>query len=140
MALRLNELLRAEQALSEPAKQSAASDFGVISKLMPIVILLSVILSLAITVAVRRALLAEVRDISDAATGLARGNLTVRERAYGRDEIAETSRALDASIRNLNATLRSILDSARQIDTASREIALGNADLSSRTEMQASSL
>ncbi|MGZ8319107.1 MAG: methyl-accepting chemotaxis protein [Telluria sp.] len=140
VALRLSELLRVEQELSEAASQSAAGDFRAISTLMPAVILLSVILSLAITVAVRRALLKEVRDIGEAATDLARGHLTVRERVYGRDEIAETSRALDTSIRNLNATLKTILDSARSIDSASREIALGNADLSSRTEVQASSL
>ncbi|WP_229459373.1 methyl-accepting chemotaxis protein [Massilia cavernae] len=140
VALRLNELLRAEQALSEAASQRAASDFNMISTLMPLVIALSVVLSLAITVAVRHALLDEVRDIGEAATGLARGNLTVRERVYGRDEISETSHALDGSIRNLNATLRNILDAARQIDSASREIALGNADLSIRTEAQASSL
>lgn len=140
VSLRLAELLRMEQQLSEAASQSAASDFRKISTLMPVVIVLSVVLSLAITVAVRRALLQEVRGIGQVATGLARGDLTVRERVYGRDEIAETSRVLDTSIRNLNATLKTILDSAHSIDTASREIALGNADLSNRTEVQASSL
>ncbi|MBZ2209382.1 methyl-accepting chemotaxis protein [Massilia soli] len=140
VSLRLGEMLRKEQQLSEAASQSAASDFRRIATLMPVVILLSVVLSLAITVAVRRALLREVRDIGQAARDLARGDLTVRERVYGRDEIAETSRVLDTSIRNLNATLKTILDSARSIDTASREIALGNADLSTRTEVQASSL
>ncbi|NML60051.1 methyl-accepting chemotaxis protein [Massilia sp. RP-1-19] len=128
------ELSRDDGSISANAMSKA------MSTLMPVVIVLSVVLSLAITVAVRSALLREVRDIGQAATGLARGDLTVRERVYGRDEIAETSRVLDASIRNLNATLKTILDSARSIDTASREIALGNADLSTRTEVQASSL
>ena len=140
VALRLGELLRMEQQLSEAASQSAASDFNAIATLMPVLIVLSVVLSLAITVAVRRALLQEVRDIGRAATDLARGDLTVRERVYGSDEIAETSRVLDTSIRNLNASLKTILDSARSIDMATREIALGNADLSTLTEVQASSL
>jgi methyl-accepting chemotaxis protein len=140
VALRLGELSRLEQELSERASASAAADFETISTLMPVVIALSIILSLAITMAVRRALLKEVHDIGEAASGLASGNLTVKNRSYGRDEIAETSRALDTSIRNLNATLKHILNSARSIDTASREIALGNADLSNRTEAQASSL
>jgi methyl-accepting chemotaxis protein len=89
---------------------------------------------------VRRALLKEVTEIGDAAIDLANGNLMVSPRTYGRDEISETSRVLDTSIRNLNATLKGILESARSIDTASREMALGNADLSSRTEAQACSL
>ena len=140
VAHRLADLSKLEQDLSEAAVGDAASDFHVISTLTPLVVAVSVALSLAITMAVRAALLHEIREIGEAATDLANGNLTVKKRVYGRDEIAETSRALDTSIRNLNGTLRTILASARSIDVASREIALGNADLSSRTEAQASSL
>jgi methyl-accepting chemotaxis protein len=140
VALRLSELLRLEQELSERASASAASDFRIMSVLMPIVIGISIVLSLAITMAVRSALLREVREIGEAAVDLASGNLTVKERVYGKDEISETSRALDTSIRNLNGTLRNILESARSIGTASREIAAGNASLTSRTEAQANSL
>ena len=140
VAQRLSELSSLEQQLSEAASRRAADQFRTISTLMPLLVALSVILSLAITMAVRRALLKEVRDIGQAAVDLASGNLTVRRRDYGSDEISETSRALDTSIRNLNHTLKHIFDSARSIDTASREIALGNVDLSSRTGVHASSL
>jgi methyl-accepting chemotaxis protein len=140
VSLRLGELSRLEQELSEAASRSAESDFRTISILMPLVIALSIALSLAITMAVRRALLKEVTEIGEAALGLANGNLMVGPRSYGKDEIADTSRVLDTSIRNLNATLKGILESARSIDSASREMALGNADLSNRTEAQASSL
>ncbi|HEU4374986.1 MAG TPA: methyl-accepting chemotaxis protein [Telluria sp.] len=140
VSMRLGELSRLEQELSEQASNSAKADFRIISVLMPVVILLSIALSLAITMAVRRALLKEVTEIGDAAIDLANGNLMVSPRTYGRDEISETSRVLDTSIRNLNATLKGILESARSIDSASREMALGNADLSSRTEAQACSL
>lgn len=140
MALRLAELSALEQELSERAARDAAADFDTISTLMPVVLAVSVVLSLLITMAVRRALLREVREIGAAARDLASGNLTVKDREYGKDEIAEASRALDASIRKLNATLRSIFESARSIDSASREMAEDNAGLSSRTEAQASSL
>jgi methyl-accepting chemotaxis protein len=140
VALRLGELSRLERELSEQASDSAQADFRTIATLMPIVIVLSIVLSLAITMAVRRALLREVTEIGDAALGLANGNLMVGPRSYGNDEISDTSRVLDTSIRNLNATLKGILESARSIDTASREMAIGNADLSNRTEAQACSL
>ena len=140
VALHLAELSALEQQLSEAASQQAAAEFKTVSTLMPVLVALSVILSLAVTMAVRRSLLKEVRDIGDAALDLASGNLTVRRRDYGSDEISDTSRTLDASIRTLNLTLKHILDSARSIDTASREITLGNADLSNRSEVQASSL
>ncbi|QNB00279.1 HAMP domain-containing protein [Massilia sp. Se16.2.3] len=91
--------------------------------LMPCVIALAIAVSLRITVAVRSTLLAEIRGIGAAAVDLASGDLTVKDRVYGNDEIGETSRALNASIRNLNLTLRTILESARSIGTASRDLA-----------------
>jgi methyl-accepting chemotaxis protein len=48
--------------------------------------------------------------------------------------------AVNTMRRQLNQTLTDIKQSADTIDTASREIAVGNADLSARTESQASSL
>jgi methyl-accepting chemotaxis protein len=138
VAQRLAELARAEQQMSESASTGAAADFRTMALVMPAVVLLSIVLSLAITMAVRRALLGEIRGIGAAAIGLASGDLTVKERTYGSDEIADTSRALDASIRNLNATLRTILESARSIGSASREIALGKVNLPSRAGVRAS--
>jgi methyl-accepting chemotaxis protein len=132
VAQRLTELARREQALSEQASGSAAEEFRLVATLMPVVILLSIAASLAITMAVRRALLAEVGAIEAVASGLASGDLTVRPRVYGNDEIAASTRALDASIRSLNGNLRTILESARSIGTASREIALGRAGLPAR--------
>jgi methyl-accepting chemotaxis protein len=140
VAERLNALAQLEQSLSQEASNSAAAEFRAMTWLMPFVILLATIVSLRITVAVRRALLAEVRGISAAAVDLASGDLTVKDRVYGNDEIAETSRALNASIRNLNGTLRTILESARSIGSASRDLALGNLNLTTRAVFRANSL
>ncbi|WP_343731380.1 methyl-accepting chemotaxis protein [Duganella sp.] len=140
VAQRLEELSRLEQSLSERAYADAETDFSVLSTWMPIVVALSIALSLLVTMAVRNAMLKEVREIGAAAVDLAEGNLTVRQRVYGRDEIAETSRALDTSIRNLNTTLKTILASAQSIDQASREVAQGNAVLARRTRAQAGTL
>lgn len=140
VAAHLAELSLHEQQLSEQAARRAAGDFSTMSTVMPLVVALSIALSLAITMVVRRALLREVTDIGEAAIDLASGNLLVPQRDYGSDEISATSRVLDTSIRNLNATLKGILDSARSIDSASRQMAIGNADLSHRTVAQASSL
>lgn len=140
VAQRLEQLSRLEQSLSERAYAEAETDFRVLSTWMPIVVALSIALSLLVTMAVRNAMLKEVREIGAAALDLAEGNLTVRQRVYGCDEIAETSRALDTSIRNLNTTLKTILASAQSIDQASKEIAQGNAVLARRTRTQAGTL
>jgi methyl-accepting chemotaxis protein len=140
VAQRLEELSRIEQALSERAYVDAEADFRVLSTWMPIVVALSIALSLLVTMAVRNAMLRQVREIGAAAVDLAEGNLTVRQRVYGRDEIGETARALDISIRNLNTTLKTILLSAQSIDSASREIAQGSAGLGRHARVQAGSL
>jgi methyl-accepting chemotaxis protein len=138
VAQRLTELSRREQELSEEASFDASNEFRGVATMMPIVIVLSIAASLAITMAVRRSLLAEIGAIEAAASSLASGDLTVRPRVDGDDEIATTSRALDDSIRNLNGSLRTILESARSIGSASREIALGRAGLPARAGMRAS--
>lgn len=112
----LGALAALEQSLSERAANDARADFRAAAVLMPSLIALSVLLALGITMAVRAAMLKDVRAIGAAASGLAQGDLRVPPRHYGRDEIAETSRALDASIRNLNRTLRTIRDGARALD------------------------
>ncbi|USX29322.1 methyl-accepting chemotaxis protein [Oxalobacteraceae bacterium OTU3CINTB1] len=137
---RLDELSRLEQSLSERAFTEAESEFTSVSVWMPIMVAISIILSLLVTMAVRNALLKEVREIGSAAIDLAEGNLTVKNRVYGRDEISETSRALDTSIRNLNTTLKTILASAESMDSASRSVVQGSVDLTQRAERQATSL
>jgi methyl-accepting chemotaxis protein len=132
VAQRLTELALHEQALSERASSDAAQDVKLAATLMPVVIVLSIAAVLAITMAVRRALLAELGAIEAAASGLASGDLTIRPRVYGNDELAATSRALDAGIRNLNGNLRTILESARSIGSSSRDIALHRAGLPAR--------
>jgi methyl-accepting chemotaxis protein len=140
VAERLNELSQLERQLSQDASNSAAAEFRAMTWVMPCVILLAIGVSLGITVAVRQALLREIRSIGAAAVDLASGDLTVKDRIYGNDEIAETSRALNASIRNLNLTLRTILESARSIGSASRDLALGNLNLTTRAVFRANSL
>jgi methyl-accepting chemotaxis protein len=107
---------------------------------MAVLVVLSIALSLTVTMLVRRAMLADIRAISDVVAELAEGRLASPTGSVGRDEIADTSRALDHTIGTLNTTLHAILTSVRSIDTASKEIATGNLDLSTRTEMQAGSL
>jgi methyl-accepting chemotaxis protein len=136
----LAELSALEKALSESAYGAAKEEFRTLGLAMAALVLLSIALSMLATFLVRRAMLADIRAISDVVAELAQGRLSASASSDGRDEIADTSRALDRTIGTLNTALRSILASVRSIDTASQEIATGNLDLSTRTEMQAGSL
>jgi methyl-accepting chemotaxis protein len=136
----LAQLAALEKTLSEQAYAAAREEFHSLGSTMAFLVLLSIAVSLMVTMRVRRAMLADIGAIAAVVGELAVGRLSASAKSEGRDEIAGVSRALDQTIATLNQTLRSVLDSVRSIDTASREIANGNLDLSTRTELQASSL
>jgi methyl-accepting chemotaxis protein len=136
----LAQLAALEKSLSEQAYGAARTEFHDLGTWMAVLVLLSIAVSLAVTMVVRRAMLRDIGTISSVMGELAEGRLCASAHNDGRDEIADTARALDQTISNLNTTLRSVLDSVRSIDTASKEIASGNLDLSTRTELQAGSL
>ncbi|RSZ56744.1 HAMP domain-containing protein [Massilia atriviolacea] len=136
----LGQLATMEKTLAERAYADAREEFRALVGAMAVLVLLSIGLSLLATMLVRRGMLADIRAIAGVVGELSNGRLTVGAPNRGRDEIADTSRALDQTIGTLNQTLRSVLSSVQSIDTASHEIATGNMDLSNRTEMQAGSL
>ncbi len=81
-----------------------------------------------------------VNDVARVLRALAEGDLTQRIEAdyqglFG--ELKEASNATSERLKEIVAQIRAATDA---INTAAREIAAGNADLSSRTEAQASSL
>jgi methyl-accepting chemotaxis protein len=136
----LARLAALEKTLSEAAFAQARSDFHALGVTMALFAVLSIALSLLASMRVRSALLRDIALIGGTVRRLAAGKLTAQEPSAGRDEIAETSRVLGRSIAHLNGTLRTIREAVQSIDTAASEIATGNMDLSTRTEMQATSL
>ncbi|OEZ58837.1 methyl-accepting chemotaxis protein [Duganella sp. HH105] len=142
--LQLNEQLAQlsalEKRLGEQAYARASDEFHALGRGMALLVLLSIALSLGVTMAVRGAMLRDIRAIADVVVALAAGRLGAGRGNDGRDEIADTARMLDHTMHNLTQTLGAILAAVRTIDNAAHEIASGNLDLSTRTEMQASSL
>ena len=133
-AQRLGEVARREQTLAAQAASDAAADVRFLALLVPLVIGLSAATALAITLALRRGLLAEAGAIGAAATALAGGDFTVPARDHGGDEIGQAARSLDAGIHALNGTMRTVLEAARAIGSSSREIALGRAGMPARAD------
>ncbi|MFD2366924.1 methyl-accepting chemotaxis protein [Pseudoduganella sp. GCM10020061] len=140
LGTRLAELSALERKLAEQAYLAAKDEFRTLGIAMTALVVLSIALSLAVSMLVRRSMLADIRAMTGVVDELAAGRLTAVAASDGRDEIADASRALDRTIAHLNSTMRTITDAVHSIDTASREIASGNIDLSTRTELQAGSL
>ncbi len=83
---------------------------------------------------------AETNELSEAVAHVSGGNLNRRIYSHGSDEIAQLLNAFDGMRGDLLKLVKNIRESSESITTAAEEIAHGNADLSNRTEQQASSL
>ena len=138
--VQLAQLAALEKSLSEHAYAMARREYRLLGMAMAGLLAMSVALSLLVSVRVRAALLRDISAIAEGVRALAEGRLLPQAQATGRDEVADTARALAGSVAHLNGTMLVIRDAVQQIDTAAREIASGNMDLSTRTELQAGSL
>nr|WP_318382439.1 methyl-accepting chemotaxis protein [uncultured Enterobacter sp.] len=96
---------------------------------------------LVVNIISKRAL-APLNNIRVAMENIASGNadLTQRLDASRNDEVAAIARAFNTFITTLSGVMVSIMQASHAVRDASQEIALGNQDLSSRTESAAASL
>jgi methyl-accepting chemotaxis protein len=103
-----------------------------------------VLLSVAVPVAGLRFIYSQLkRDLGTAITAaerIAAGDLSADIAVRHQDEIGTLMQAIATINSSLARMIGEIRSSAEQMSTATNEIALGNADLSARTESQASSL
>lgn len=97
----------------------------------------AVIISLIMGRALGR--LAQVRD-SMRAISSGDADLTQRLPVEGSDEVSQISAAFNHFVDNLSGMMCQIRDTSMSVHTASNEIAVGNRDLSERTESAAASL
>ncbi len=100
----------------------------------------AVLLGVLLSGVVAAGLLRRMRVLADGASALADGDLSRPLQAEGSDEVGRLMRDM-ASVRDrLAQSMRAVHLAAEAVRTASGEIAVGNADLSNRTEQQAGSL
>ena len=77
---------------------------------------------------------------ADSARAVAGGDLAVQIDVRGRDEMSDLMHALRGMQDSLSRIVTEVRQNAESVATASAQIAMGNMDLSSRTEEQASAL
>ena len=81
-----------------------------------------------------------LKDASDVASSLSRGNLTITMDGAYDAQFEALATAMNDSMANLAIMVTKIRDASNSVFSAAREIAEGNNDLSQRTETQASNL
>ena len=97
-------------------------------------------LLVASTLLTARAILRPVRQVLEATGRIAGGDLGYRADTARQDEMGDLMRGLAHMAAALRVLVHDVRSGASSMQTASAEIAVGNADLSRRTEMTAGSL
>ncbi len=108
--------------------------------LMLAAILLTLLIALYLLAGFYLSFSREIQKLSNAVESVTTGNLSNQIQSKGKDEVAQLLNAFDGMRQVLARLVAGIRLSTDSISTASSEIAHGNADLSTRTEHQASSL
>ena len=101
---------------------------------------LAAVIGMLLAWVITRSVTGPLGDAVRIAEAVAAGDLTANIEVKSKDETGQLLTALSNSTGQLNRIVGRIKDSTEQINHAAREIATGNADLSQRTEEQASSL
>ena len=109
---------------------------------MLIFIAIFVAATLALVWYFNRTFVTPVVTISEQVERIGRGDLTaaVESGEHDKSEIGQVQRALLTMRNNLSAIMSAVKETGNSVHNASREIAMGNADLSQRTEQQVSAL
>ncbi|UMR30192.1 methyl-accepting chemotaxis protein [Massilia sp. MB5] len=136
----LNKLVDLQQAAArEMQERSVTAD----TSLMVFLFVLggaAVAIGIVFSVYITRSITVPLSGAVAVAQKVAAGELTSDVFVEGKDETSELLQALKDMNDSLVSTVSQVRNGTETITTASREIASGNADLSGRTESQASSL
>lgn len=103
-------------------------------------VVLGIALTAGVSIYLTRAISQPLGKALSVANRIADGNLENEISTQARDEFGDLLEALNRMGRQLSDTVRGIKDIAESVAVTSREIAIGNTDLSARTEKQATSL
>jgi methyl-accepting chemotaxis protein len=139
----LAQLATLEDKLNEEMKVEAASGFSSARLFMIVAGLAAVVVSVFAAWVITRGLLKQLGGEPDYTASIA-GSIANGDLSINIDTSSNDKDSLLVEIKEMRNSLVNIVGQVRQgtetIGTASREIAAGNIDLSSRTEMQASNL
>ncbi len=104
------------------------------------VMVMVTLMGLAGSVWLSRQIVRPLNEAVLAAEQVSRGDLTTLLNTGGRDELAALLRSLQSMQHNLARLVDRVREGAQSVTLASSEIAMGNQDLSNRTEEQAAAL
>ncbi|MDR7272556.1 methyl-accepting chemotaxis protein [Pelomonas saccharophila] len=136
----LNKWWDYNEKLAGATTEAAESAYRRVLLIFGIVSLVALVIGVLAALAITRSITGPVQKASAAVSAVAGGDLTQRLHSSSRDELGQLLSMLDEMTQNLARMVAGVRQGCDQLNVAAAEIAQGNADLSARTESQASSL
>jgi len=136
----LTKLADLQQREMQQTQEESAAQYRMTRLSMILIGVVTLAIGAFIAWYITRTILVPLRYAAGIADTIAAGDLTAHIDAPSDDEAGQLVRSLAIMQDNLVKTVNQIKQGTDLITTASQEIASGNADLSARTESQASSL
>ncbi|OYV00505.1 MAG: chemotaxis protein, partial [Burkholderiales bacterium PBB5] len=133
-------LLAAAQVQAEALRQQVAIDGDRMAWLRLGLVLATLALVVPLMLLTARSVAGPLDEACRVARAIAEGDLTQALHTEGQDETARLMQSLDAMQQRLRTLVGEIREAADAIQGASGEVAIGNQDLSQRTEQTASHL
>ena len=136
----LGTLHQNQQASIDAQYQREVNQYNLVIRLVGVAMALCLLIALAVYVFLNRMVLRPLRQAGEHFDRIAGGDLTQRVEMDSTNEIGvlyDAVRRMQGSLQRMVLTVR---EGVEEITFSSREIYMGNTDLSSRTEDQASSL
>ncbi|SMG38341.1 methyl-accepting chemotaxis protein [Paraburkholderia susongensis] len=119
---------------------SAQSNASLMMTSIVAVTVLALLLVAGIRVALRGLIVEPLKDATVCFERIAAGDLSGTVEVFSHNEIGRLFAGIKQMQESLATMVRAVRGSTESIDTGAREIAMGNTDLSQRTEQQAASL
>ncbi len=136
----LTKLVDMQQAAARDILEGSVSSDNQLMMLMIACGAAALILGIFCAYIITKSITGPLHNAIGIAARVAEGELTIHVSETGRDEVGDLLHALRQMVESLVRTVSEVRAGTDTITVASREIASGNADLSARTESQASSL
>jgi methyl-accepting chemotaxis protein len=133
-------VIKALQQRAVDGQVASQSNISTMTALIIGVTVLALVMVVLIRFALRGLIVQPLNDAVDTFERIASGDLTRPVEVFSTNEIGRLFLAIKRMQDSLSTMVKAVHGSTGSIDTGAREIAMGNTDLSQRTEQQAASL
>ena len=133
-------VIKAMQQHAVDQQSSAQSNISLMTSLIIGVTVIALLLVLGIRFALRGLIVQPLNDATACFERIASGDLSEQINVFSRNEIGRLFAGIKRMQESMATMVTAVHSSTESIDTGAREIAMGNTDLSQRTEQQAASL